>query len=539
MGTAAPGRSSLSPRRALLARALLARALWALALLALAAGVFELRRGFIRSFFVRGPGGAAAPALALPEDADALPTTPPVERLRVVLLDGVDRATAERLPNYNALCARGLDLVVDVGFPTVSLPVQAALWSGRTQQQSGIEFVGELLAEPLADSVPARVPGSAAVAEYYPFIARSSGFEAVQPADELDGEARAAWQAEGFLPAATAAMASGARLAFVHLLRADTAGHKHGRLSEQFERAAAEADAMLGALLVAAAKPRPGGGVRWLILADHGHRGGGGHGGAEPAIRLVRACVAPTPVTLPPGWSDGAAAVLAEIGAGDDRSGRARGFVHLVDVARLIADSLAVALPEDSAGRPLAAALAAPPGLGATLPRPGVVASALAALVMLAALAATLWLVFAGPGAGPESARWPMLPLWWPLACVSVLLFAELPTLSVPMVYKPWSGELALAALPGWLLLALTGFWALARVGAARATAALLLLPMAACLAAALLCWGRPPLMPGASAQLSAALTVLAYALVVLASAHLARAVRDGFGRSRPAEAGP
>ena len=45
---------------------------------------------------------------------------------------------AERMPTLSRHCATGIDTAVDVGFPTVSLPVQHALWTGRTQQQSGV-----------------------------------------------------------------------------------------------------------------------------------------------------------------------------------------------------------------------------------------------------------------------------------------------------------------------------------------------------------------------------------------------------------------
>src|SRR5262245_48825462 len=99
------------------------------ALLAAAYGLFEGRRAYIQSCFPRGPGGAPPPALAGDRSAvgRGLAAAPFV---RVAPLDGVDRATALRLPNVDALCRRGVEVVADVGFPTVSLPVQSVLWTG-------------------------------------------------------------------------------------------------------------------------------------------------------------------------------------------------------------------------------------------------------------------------------------------------------------------------------------------------------------------------------------------------------------------------
>jgi hypothetical protein len=44
-------------------------------------------------------------------------------RVRVVLIDGLGTEAAHRLATWSALCKTGLRLQVDVGFPTVSLPV--------------------------------------------------------------------------------------------------------------------------------------------------------------------------------------------------------------------------------------------------------------------------------------------------------------------------------------------------------------------------------------------------------------------------------
>ena len=45
-------------------------------------------------------------------------------RTRVVLIDGLTAAVARTLPTWRALCGQGLTVTVEVGFPTVSLPVE-------------------------------------------------------------------------------------------------------------------------------------------------------------------------------------------------------------------------------------------------------------------------------------------------------------------------------------------------------------------------------------------------------------------------------
>ena len=59
----------------------------------------------------------AGPTLPRAAGAGVAPTA----QLRVVLIDGAGIDTARAMPAWDALCARGLDLTVDVGFPTVSM----------------------------------------------------------------------------------------------------------------------------------------------------------------------------------------------------------------------------------------------------------------------------------------------------------------------------------------------------------------------------------------------------------------------------------
>ena len=101
-----------------------------------------------------------------------MPGLPPAAHTRIVLIDGLGADTAHTLPVWSALCDRGTRLTVDVGFPTVSLPVQVALWTGLTQQQTGIvgNGSGAPRSPPLdARGIPAQIAGSWAIAEDHGF----------------------------------------------------------------------------------------------------------------------------------------------------------------------------------------------------------------------------------------------------------------------------------------------------------------------------------------------------------------------------------
>jgi hypothetical protein len=477
----------------------------AVALLAVASGLFLARKRMIAAFFVRGPGGGVRPALALPPEAGrARAGLGPVPLLRVALLDGVDRDTADMLPAYRAVCARGLSLTVDVGFPTVSLPVQSVLWTGLTQQQSGIEFVQARIDPPPAGSLPAREPSSAAVSETHAFIAQSFGFARAYPRLDTAKKDVAPWAERGFPIVAAELVASDTRLVFVHMLAADSAGHKMGRDSPEFGAAAANLDQLLGRL-VDLDRGVHGDRSRWLVLADHGHRPAGGHGGEEPRVRLVRACFAG------PGLER-----AAEMPSGH--------LVHMVDISRAIADSLGLAPHPDSAGRPLWGAIAAPEQPKITLPRPGPLRWAIAAALLSAAAFGT-WLA-------ARRRVW-RLPWWWVLAYVSVVSIQTVPSLSTPMVYKPLGQDIYLAALPGLLLLAIGAGAAVRRTSPWRVVAAQLMVPAAITAAGVILCWRTPPLMPLWTAHTSVFLVILYTGSLVVALAILASLVPLQSGGAR------
>jgi hypothetical protein len=447
---------------------------------------------------------------ALPREPAAIPGgtglgLPPAIRTRVVLVDGLSAEAASKLRVWQALCSRGVATMVDVGFPTVSLPIEVALWSGLTQQQTGIVNRYERPLDPPLRAIPSQVANSWAVAESHGWIVRSLGFANTEPAADPGDPARdagqAAW-ASAWQAHASAAVTSTARLVFVHILRVDTAGHEHGGDSPEYRTAASEADAILEALVELDR------GARWFLLSDHGHLGGphGGHGGEERDIRQVEGCI------VGPGIAP--------------RRGR---LVHLVDISRAIADSTGAALDPGSRGRPLGAALATPLAPDDALPAMPLGAGAAAILIFAAGLGLTI-----------ACARvWWLAPWWFVLACLALVMVRGEPTLSVPYVYPSGGRDMYLVWLPLLALAFAATLFGVRRTTILRAAAAQLAVPLAMA-AGALTASGAwsavfgaevAPVVPRFTAYMSPLLLMASHGAAAVALAGLATIVRPVFGR--------
>jgi len=448
------------------------------------------------------------------------PGMTPAPRVRVILIDGLAESTAETLPSWSALCKRGIALRVDVGFPTVSLPVQVSLWTGRTQQQTGIVFRSDRpLVPPLANSIPAQVPGSRVVAESHGYIVRSVGFADAKPA-AIDAEHPAkdadieTWRETAWLPAAREAVASDARLAFVHVLRVDTWGHRKGRDSDEYRKAASEADAIVAELVALAPD------ARWFLLSDHGHLARGGHGGEEPFVRQVQHCI-----------------------IGPDLAPASGGLVHLVDISRAIADSVGATLDRDSRARPLSVAMRLPLGIDDAVPPLPLGIGALAIFVVALGITGSMFGV----------RRWWVAPWWFVVACMLLVFVRGEPTMSKPMVYaresildvfdfdrrlmlRSWLAALPIAAASTWFGLARLPLW--------RVLVAQLALPLTVLAASITACAGWDalfgaevaPVVPHYTAYTSALMLITAHGSAVIALSVLARTAHSAFGQRRRAE---
>ncbi len=420
---------------------------------------------------------------------------PPVAHTRVLLIDGLAADTARTLPAWSALCARGTRLVVDVGFPTVSMPVEVALWSGLTQQQTGIVGHGDgALVPPLdARAIPAQVAGSWAVAENHGFLVRSLGFARTDAEDPALKPVDTAWDA-AWQDRAREAVASAAPLVFVHVLRVDTAGHHHGADSTEYRAAAQTADGILATLVAAAP------GARWFALSDHGHLPGGGHGGEEREVRQVESCI-----------------------AGPGVATRTGGPIAIVDVARAIADSTGAKLPAASLARPLGGALAAPLADHQGVPTLELGRGAVAVILLALGLACSVIRV----------RRWWLAPWWLVLACGALIAIRGEPTLSTPMTYAAAGRTMDLTWLPALVLAALSAHLGIRRTSLARAVVAQLALPVCVLAAAITAAGGWPtlagadiaPVVPRFTAWVSALLLLVAHGAAAVAVAVLAAAV--------------
>ena len=451
---------------------------------------------------------------ATPEDPAQLPVgdgpgLPPASRVRVILIDGLSADVAATLPTWTEQCKRGVTLTVDVGFPTVSLPVEVALWTGLTQQQTGIVGRSDRPLDPPLDrrGIPAQVPGSHAIAENHGYIVRSLGFEKTEPPAAKDDPARDAddpsW-AQRWREVATEAVAGPSRLVFVHVLEVDTAGHQDGRDSLKYRAAAADADMLLGKLVAAAPD------ARWFFLSDHGHLAHGGHGGEEREIRQVKGCIAGPGVVQ---------------GVGE--------LVHVVDVARAIADSAGARLTRGSRGRPLSLAIAAPLQPDQSIPPMSTSHGAIGIALLVVGACASVWAM-----------HWWLVPWWYVLGLASFIFIRGVPTLSHPMVYAPSGETMYVTWLPALVLAAVSTWFGLARTTLARVVVSQLALPTAAVAAAVTVCGAWPllagadsaPIVPLFTAALSPLLLILAHGCAAVALAVLGRCVHSAFGRRGPAE---
>jgi hypothetical protein len=477
---------------------------WVFVLAAFAFAAPRVRRAFIHDV-VTWDAEPGEPAPLPVNDAAGLPRTP---KTRVVLVDGLGAAMTHGLPSWEALCKRGVDVTVDVGFPSVSLPVEVALWSGLTQQQTGIVLRSDRPLDPPLDKrgIPAQVPGSIAVAENHGWIVRSLGFAHVAPAADPQAPAKdaepEAWKRR-WLDEARAAVASDAPLVFVHVLEVDNAGHQHGGASPEYAAAARDADTVVGQLVAAAPD------ARWFALSDHGHLPGGGHGGEERDVRQVRDCIA---------------------GPGVPHGGTS--LVHVVDIARAIADSVGAKLDPASRGRPLSAAIIHPLAPDQAIPPLPLARGAWAILSLVLGLALTAW----------GTRRWWLVPWWFIAAAALLLAIRGIPTLSTPMIFKPEGRDMWLAWLAALPIAAVATYFGRRVTTLSRVVAAQLALPVAAAVAGMFACgaW-RPlfgahlaPVVPHYTALLSPALLMAAQGAGAVALAILATLVPRRSGRSSP-----
>jgi hypothetical protein len=209
---------------------------------------------------------------------DQVASPPPRPRHAVfVLVDGLTRASAEKLEARKRLAAEGQCRVMEVGPITISRPTYAVVSTGLEQDRTGSRNNDEtrpLAAESVwqvARRAGLRVNGVSALTWWKQlFTDGFSRYDVVGTEDDPFGPTELA------------------DLNLVHPLYVDEAGHHFGAASPEYAAAVDRADRELGRLLdrIDLAQDLV------VLTADHGHTSYGGHGGPQPELTHVLTCFA-------------------------------------------------------------------------------------------------------------------------------------------------------------------------------------------------------------------------------------------------------
>lgn len=194
---------------------------------------------------------------------------PPPRPVVVALLDGVgEDALRAAMPTGDD--APTWDVRVDVGTPSLSRPGYHVLFTGVSQELSGVrtnQHLGPAPVDTIMDRVRARggrVAWALTGVRWMHDLAGRPG--------EVFLRGAAATDPESF------SVAAKADLTVLHLVAPDGAGHEHGAASPEYRTAVHRAVDTVMRLR----KLRPD--ATWFVGADHGHTAKGGHGGPEPEV---------------------------------------------------------------------------------------------------------------------------------------------------------------------------------------------------------------------------------------------------------------
>jgi hypothetical protein len=257
------------------------------------------------------------PRLAASEPLVEPPPNPPLaDRVVIVIIDGLRYDVSRDLPFLNELRAKGVDGKAHAQYPTFSRPGYVNILTGVPPAYSGVRtnrFRGSVRLDSLMDrvrlaSAQRPVPMRAGFASDYdpmPRLFLRPRTMPIEPAEEdvdltlLDEPTADAWRRAihtdlrgdfddpryapwpgGFRQAARSVVAARDTLAVLLIGAVDAAGHEYGGIEPEYRAAAFEADAALRASVAGLDLTRD----TIIVLADHGHTDGGGHGGLEPTV---------------------------------------------------------------------------------------------------------------------------------------------------------------------------------------------------------------------------------------------------------------
>ena len=255
----------------------------------------------------------------------------------LVVVDGLRDDVSRALPVLNGLRARGADLTLRTGQPSLSYPTWTTIGSGAWQETDGVttNWYSKAVA---VDTILAR----ARAAGLSTAIAGTKGWDQLF-AGQYDKGLLVHWQGETtddiILAGALQILKEDKpNLMIVHFDSVDEFGHQHGGASADYRRVALAVDGRIGELVTALDL----GSAVLAVTADHGHIDSGGHGGPEAVVTTV-----PFVIT---GKGIGAGVYLP---------------ARQVDIAPTLAVLLGVAIPAHNQGQPLWDVLGLPQSLKA------------------------------------------------------------------------------------------------------------------------------------------------------------------------------
>lgn len=252
------------------------------------------------------------PALAAAAPVVEPPGTPPLAgRVVIAIIDGLRLDVSQELPYLNELRARGAHGRARAQYPTWSRPGYVNILTGVPPAHSGVR-TNRVRTPVRVDSLMTRVRGadpargrmrSGFASDYDAMPAlfmrprsvpltdvdlddlderTAEAFRRMITSDQrgdFDDPRYAPWPG-GFREAARSVVDSGDELVVILIGVVDAAGHDYGGAEPEYRAAAFEADAALRASLTGLDLTRDA----VIVVADHGHTDGGGHGGVEPTV---------------------------------------------------------------------------------------------------------------------------------------------------------------------------------------------------------------------------------------------------------------
>ena len=240
-----------------------------------------------KSPYVRPLGSPDATLTAIdvpPELAAASPEPGRALSGRVVLIivDGMrEDVSRSAMPSLNTLRGYGSDLTLTVPQPSLSFPNWTTILTGAPPGISGVTtnwYSGLVLAPTIMDTAHAagRRVG----------IVGPSDFATLYDVRPGPAVSLRPWPKNGYLSgtliddALRIAKTTDPQLLVVHLPDLDEAGHEHGGASPEYRSTASKIDADIARLVRGMQRED----TTFVVVADHGHTDGGGHGGWEPDV---------------------------------------------------------------------------------------------------------------------------------------------------------------------------------------------------------------------------------------------------------------